>query len=155
VLFNDTLKNNICFGAAASAVEIERAAATALVLDFARELPNGLETVVGDRGGLLSGGQRQRIAIARALLKDAPILVLDEATGALDAQTEHCVQTGIEALMRHRTTFVIAHRLSTVEKADRILVMHAGTIVEAGTHCELLASNGRYAALYRHQVADT
>jgi subfamily B ATP-binding cassette protein MsbA len=154
VLFNDTLQNNICFGVAAAEAEIERAAATALVLDFARELPNGLQTLVGDRGGLLSGGQRQRIAIARALLKDAPILILDEATGALDAQTERCVQAGIEALMQHRTTFVIAHRLATIEKADRILVMHAGCIVEAGTHSELMARNGRYAVLYRHQVAD-
>lgn len=154
VLLDDTLKNNIAFGSSASAAEIEHAAATARVLDFARELPEGLETRVGDRGSLLSGGQRQRIAIARALLKDAPVLILDEATGALDAETERLVQAGIDALMRHRTTFVIAHRLATIEKADHILVMHAGSVVEAGTHATLLARNGRYASLYRQQFAE-
>jgi subfamily B ATP-binding cassette protein MsbA len=154
VLFNDTLKNNITFGSHASDAEIERAAATAGVLDFAKELPDGLETVVGDRGSRMSGGQRQRIAIARALLKNAPVLILDEATSSLDAETERCVQAGIAALMQHRTTFVIAHRLATVETADHILVMQVGRIVEAGTHADLLARNGRYASLYRHQFAN-
>ncbi len=153
-LLNDTLRNNIAFGSQASDKEIESAAAAACVLDFARQLPEGLQTLVGDRGSLLSGGQRQRIAIARALLRDAPILILDEATSALDAETERSVQDGIETLMKHRTTFVIAHRLITVEKADRILVMHAGILVETGTHAQLLARNGRYAALYRRQFAD-
>ena len=154
-LFNDTLRNNIAFGTHAADEQIERAAATARVLDFARELPQRLQTLVGDRGSLLSGGQRQRVAIARALLKDAPILVLDEATCALDSETEHAVQAGIEALMQQRTTFVVAHRLVTVERADHILVMHEGRIVEAGTHTELLARNGRYAALYHRQFADS
>jgi subfamily B ATP-binding cassette protein MsbA len=154
VLFNDTLKNNIRFGSPACDAQIERAAATARVLDFAKELPDGLDTCVGDRGSLLSGGQRQRIAIARALLKDAPVLILDEATSALDAETECCVQAGIAALMQGRTTFVIAHRLATAEKADLILVMQAGRIVESGTHTELLVRNGRYASLHRHQFVD-
>jgi subfamily B ATP-binding cassette protein MsbA len=153
VLLNDTLRNNISFGRSVSDHEIERAAATARVLDFARELPDGLDTVVGERGSLLSGGQRQRIAIARAILSNAPILILDEATGALDSETERAVQSGIEALMKGRTTLVIAHRLTTVERADQILVMHAGAIVERGTHSELIASDGRYALLYRQQFA--
>lgn len=153
VLLNDTLRNNISFGRAVNDADIEKAAATARVLDFAKNLPNGLDTVVGERGSLLSGGQRQRIAIARALVTDAPILILDEATGALDAETERAVQSGIAALMKERTTLVIAHRLTTVERADQILVMHAGAIVERGTHSELLAKDGRYALLYRQQFA--
>jgi ATP-binding cassette, subfamily B, bacterial MsbA len=151
VLLNDTLRNNISFGKSVSDVEIERAAATARVLDFATELPAGLDTIVGERGSLLSGGQRQRIAIARAIVRGAPILILDEATGALDSETELAVQSGIEALMQGRTTLVIAHRLSTVKSADQILVMHAGAIVERGTHAELIARDGRYALLYRQQ----
>jgi subfamily B ATP-binding cassette protein MsbA len=151
VLLNDTLRNNISFGRKVSNEAIQKAAATARVLDFAKDLPNGLDTVVGERGSLLSGGQRQRIAIARAIVSNAPVLILDEATGALDSETERAVQSGIEALMKGRTTLVIAHRLTTAERADQILVMHAGAIVERGTHSELRAKDGRYALLYRQQ----
>ena len=119
--------------------------------EFAAQLAGGLDTVVGDRGTLLSGGQRQRIAIARALLRDSPILILDEATSALDTELERQIQQQLEQLMQGRTTLVIAHRLSTVEKADRIVVMDAGRMVETGTHAELLARDGQYAVLYRMQ----
>jgi subfamily B ATP-binding cassette protein MsbA len=151
VLFNDTIRSNIAFGYAASDDAIEAAAGAARVLEFASQMPEGLETVVGDRGALLSGGQRQRIAIARALLRNTPILILDEATSALDTELERQIQEQLEGLMRNRTTLVIAHRLSTVEKADRILVMDGGRIAEMGTHDELLARNGQYAVLYRMQ----
>ena len=151
VLFNDTIRSNIAFGHPASDAEIEAAARAARVLEFAEQMPAGLETVVGDRGVLLSGGQRQRIAIARALLRNTPILILDEATSALDTGLERQIQEQLEALMRNRTTLVIAHRLSTVEKADRILVMDGGRIVETGTHAELLARQGQYAVLYQLQ----
>jgi subfamily B ATP-binding cassette protein MsbA len=124
------------------------------VLDFAKEMPKGLETRVGDRGALLSGGQKQRVAIGRALLKDAPVLILDEATSALDSKSERHIQEGLAELMKDRTTLVIAHRLSTVESADRIIVLDAGRIVESGTHAELLAANGHYAALYRMQFSE-
>ena len=151
VLFNDTIRSNIAFGYPATDAQIEAAAQAARVMEFAAQMPEGLDAVVGDRGALLSGGQRQRIAIARALLRDTPILILDEATSALDTGLERQIQEQLEALMRNRTTLVIAHRLSTVEKADRILVMDGGRIVEMGTHAELLARNGQYAVLHRLQ----
>jgi ATP-binding cassette, subfamily B, bacterial MsbA len=151
VLFDDTIRNNIAFGRAADHQAIERAAAAAHVMEFARDLPLGLDTMVGDRGVLLSGGQRQRIAIARALLKDAPILILDEATSALDTEAERHIQAGLAQLVRNRTTFVIAHRLSTVEQADRIIVLEGGRIIESGTHAQLLAHGGVYAQLHALQ----
>jgi subfamily B ATP-binding cassette protein MsbA len=155
-LFNDTVASNIAYGALSGAprAEIERAARAAHLEELLAQLPQGLDTVVGDRGLLLSGGQRQRIAIARALLKDAPILILDEATSALDTASERHIQAALEELMHNRTTFVIAHRLSTVENADRIIVMAEGRIVESGTHRELLAAGGHYATLYRLQFRD-
>jgi subfamily B ATP-binding cassette protein MsbA len=131
--------------------DIERVAEAAHALDFVRELPRGFETLIGDRGVLLSGGQRQRLAIARAMLKDAPILVLDEATSALDTEAERHIQAALEELMQHRTTLVIAHRLSTIEHADRIVVLDRGRIVEQGGHSDLLARGGYYAKLHRMQ----
>ncbi len=156
VLFNDTIANNLAYGELRvhSHEELLRAAEAAHVLDFANELPNGLDTRVGDRGALLSGGQKQRVAIGRALLKDAPVLILDEATSALDSKSERHIQEGLAELMKNRTTLVIAHRLSTVENADRIIVLDAGSIVESGTHAELLAAGGHYAALYRMQFSE-
>ncbi|MGB6604618.1 MAG: lipid A export permease/ATP-binding protein MsbA [Steroidobacteraceae bacterium] len=154
VLFDDTIRNNIALGPDVPDAAIERAAEAAHILEFVREQPQGLQATVGDRGVLLSGGQRQRIAIARALLKDAPILILDEATSALDTESERYIQAALRELVRNRTTFVIAHRLSTVEQADRIIVLEAGMIVESGTHTELLARGGLYAQLYRLQFAD-
>lgn len=155
VLFDDTIAHNIAYGALAkhTRADIERAAEAAYVAEFAAALPQGLDTRVGERGALLSGGQRQRIAIARALLKDAPLLVLDEATSALDTESERRVQTALADLMRGRTTLVVAHRLSTVERADRIVAMRAGDIVESGTHAELLARGGYYASLYNMQFS--
>jgi subfamily B ATP-binding cassette protein MsbA len=154
VLFNDTVRSNIAFGFPATPAEIDAAAQAARVTEFTDALPLGLDTPVGDRGTLLSGGQRQRIAIARALLRNTPILILDEATSALDTELERQIQDQLEALMINRTTLVIAHRLSTVEKADRILVMDAGRVVESGTHRELLAKDGQYAVLHRLQFSD-
>ncbi|HYC09091.1 MAG TPA: lipid A export permease/ATP-binding protein MsbA, partial [Steroidobacteraceae bacterium] len=154
VLFNDTIRNNIAFGRDVPDAAIERAAEAAHILEFIRSCPEGLDTLVGDRGALLSGGQRQRIAIARALLKDAPILILDEATSALDSEAERASQAALAQLVRNRTTFVIAHRLSTVEQADRIIVLDAGRIVESGTHQQLLAGAGLYAQLHRLQFSD-
>lgn len=151
VLFNDTIRANIAFGRNVTPAAIEAAAQAAHVLEFARELPVGLDTMVGDRGVLLSGGQRQRIAIARALLKNAPILILDEATSALDTESERIIQAALDQLMHNRTTLVIAHRLSTVENANRILVLDAGRVVESGTHNELIALKGQYASLHRMQ----
>jgi subfamily B ATP-binding cassette protein MsbA len=152
MLFNDSIRNNIAFGLGDVPYEaIESAARAAHVLEFALDLPQGLDTVVGDRGALLSGGQRQRVAIARALLKDAPILILDEATSALDTESERHIQAALAELLVGRTTLVIAHRLSTVEQADRIVVMDDGRIVESGTHAELLARGGLYAQLHRLQ----
>jgi len=154
VLFNDTIRSNIAFGHPADDAQIEAAASAARVTEFSEQFPLGLETVVGDRGALLSGGQRQRIAIARALLRNTPILILDEATSALDTELERQIQGQLEALMADRTTLVIAHRLSTVEKANRILVMEAGRVVESGTHQELLAHGGQYAVLHRLQFSE-
>jgi subfamily B ATP-binding cassette protein MsbA len=156
VLFDDTIANNIAYGALAqhSRADIERAAEAAYVTEFAAGLPQGLDTRVGERGALLSGGQRQRIAIARALLKDAPVLILDEATSALDTESERRIQAALLRLMHGRTTLVIAHRLSTVERADRIVVMRDGRIVEMGTHAELLAVRGYYASLHKMQFAE-
>ncbi|MEQ1579737.1 MAG: lipid A export permease/ATP-binding protein MsbA [Steroidobacteraceae bacterium] len=155
VLFNDTIRANIAFGREATQAQVEAAAQAAHVLEFVRELPNGLDTLVGDRGVLFSGGQRQRIAIARALLKDAPILILDEATSALDTESERVIQAALEGLMQGRTTLVIAHRLSTIEKADRIVVMDGGRVAESGTHAELLAKDGHYASLHRMQFNES
>ena len=156
VLFDDTIANNLAYGELRhhSAEDVRRVASIAHILDFADEMPNGLDTRVGDRGVLLSGGQRQRIAIGRALLKDAPVLILDEATSALDTISERHIQEGLAELMKDRTTLVIAHRLSTVEKADRIIVLDAGRIVESGSHAELLAAGGQYAVLYRMQFSE-
>jgi ATP-binding cassette, subfamily B, bacterial MsbA len=154
VLFDDTIRNNIAFGRQVSDDAIERAAEAAHILDFVRGQPGGLDALVGDRGMLLSGGQRQRIAIARALLKNAPILILDEATSALDTEAERYIQAALAQLVRNRTTFIIAHRLSTVEQADRIIVLDAGQIAESGTHTQLLAHGGLYAQLHRLQFSD-
>jgi subfamily B ATP-binding cassette protein MsbA len=155
VLFDDSIANNIAYGALAGAprADIERAAEAAYVAEFAAELPQGLDTRVGERGALLSGGQRQRIAIARALLKNAPVLILDEATSALDTESERRIQAALARLMTGRTTLVIAHRLSTVEKADRIVVLRDGGIVETGNHAELMARKGYYSMLHDMQFA--
>ena len=155
VLFNDTVRHNIAYGRPeANTTEIEDAARIAFAHDFIQELPQGYDTVVGERGIFLSGGQRQRLAIARAVLVNAPVLILDEATSALDAESERLVQRAIGNLVRDRTTLVIAHRLSTVRRADAIVVMEAGRIIEMGTHSELLAKGGQYRKLYELQFAD-
>lgn len=154
MLFDDSIRRNIAFNiTAAESPAVEAAARAAYVMDFAADLPQGLDTPIGERGALLSGGQRQRVSIARALLKDAPILVLDEATSALDNESERRIQAALATLKRDRTTLVIAHRLSTIEQADLIVVMHEGRVVESGTHAQLLAHEGMYAQLYRLQFA--
>jgi subfamily B ATP-binding cassette protein MsbA len=156
VLFDDTVANNIAYGASqASRGEIEAAARAANAHDFITALPQRYETLIGERGQRLSGGQRQRLAIARALLKNAPILVLDEATSALDAESELLVQEALTNLMMNRTSFVIAHRLSTIRRADAIVVLERGRIVEIGRHEDLLARpNGTYASLYEMQLLE-
>jgi subfamily B ATP-binding cassette protein MsbA len=156
VLFNDTIANNIAYGQKqqVSNDQIIAAAKAAHAWDFIQRLPEGLATHVGQNGVLLSGGQRQRLAIARALLRDAPILILDEATASLDSEAERHIQAALEALMKQRTTLVIAHRLSTIEKADQIIVMHNGKIIETGTHTDLLAKGQHYAELYRLQFQE-
>jgi subfamily B ATP-binding cassette protein MsbA len=149
-LFNDTLANNISYGRFhLTREEIIKAAKLAYADEFIQQLPQGYDTRVGENGVLLSGGQRQRIAIARAILKDAPILILDEATSALDGESEHYIQAALEQVMQNRSTLVIAHRLSTIQHADKIIVMQRGYIVEQGTHEQLLAKNGHYAQLHR------
>jgi ATP-binding cassette, subfamily B, bacterial MsbA len=157
VLFDDTIARNIAYGELAGVNEktIADVAEAANAMEFIRELPDGIHSRVGEGGALLSGGQRQRIAVARALLKNAPVLVLDEATSALDTESERLIQDALARLMKNRTTFVIAHRLSTVEHADQIVVLDAGRIVECGTHAELLALGGKYAALYHLQFRDS
>ena len=156
-LFNDTVANNIAYGtlAGASRATIEAAAEAAYAREFIDRLPQGFDTPIGEDGVTLSGGQRQRLAIARALLKDAPILILDEATSALDTESERHIQAALDHATSGRTTLVIAHRLSTIEKSDLILVMDKGCIVERGTHTQLLAAGGHYAALHARQFRDT
>jgi subfamily B ATP-binding cassette protein MsbA len=155
VLFDDTIAVNVGYGALhdASEAEIRAALQAANLLEFVDSLPLGIQTKVGENATRLSGGQRQRLAIARALIKNAPILILDEATSALDTESERAVQEALDTLMRGRTTLVIAHRLSTIEHADRIVVLEKGKIVEVGSHTQLLAAQGVYAHLYHLQFA--
>jgi subfamily B ATP-binding cassette protein MsbA len=154
VLFNDTVRNNIAYGQPDVPMErVLAAAKAALAHDFIERMPDGYDTVIGEKGFRLSGGERQRLAIARAILKNAPILILDEATSALDAESESLVQEALSNLMVDRTVVVIAHRLSTVRRADRILVVERGQILETGTHAELLATGGTYHKLYTMQFA--
>ena len=156
VLFNDTIAGNIAYGSLAGSDRdaIERAAKSAHAMEFIEQLPEGLDTRLGESGTLLSGGQRQRLAIARALLKDAPVLILDEATSALDTESERAIQDALKEVMKDRTTLVIAHRLSTIENADQVIVLRKGRVVEQGTHDELLALGQAYARLYHTQFGD-
>jgi len=155
ILFNDTVYSNIAYGReGCTREEVVEAARAAYALDFIEELPKGFDTVIGESGARLSGGERQRVSIARAILKDTPILILDEATSSLDTESERQVQKALENLMQHRTTVVIAHRLSTIKNADRIIVMKEGRIVEEGTHDQLLARHGEYELLHKMQYID-
>ncbi|WP_033018162.1 lipid A export permease/ATP-binding protein MsbA [Pseudoalteromonas sp. BSi20652] len=156
VLFNDTIANNICYGIKhdVSEKELEQVAKQAHVWEFVKDLPEQLNTMVGENGVMLSGGQRQRIAIARAILKDAPILILDEATSALDTESEKLIQQALETLMKDKTSIVIAHRLSTIENSDRIYVVDNGRVIESGDHNSLLANDGTYSALCKMQFGD-
>ena len=152
VLFNDTVAANIAYGLQGVTQEsLEQAARAAHALEFIENMPQGFATLIGENGVKLSGGQRQRLAIARAILKNAPILILDEATSALDTESERHVQAALDVLMKNRTTLVVAHRLSTIEHADRIVVLESGRIVEEGCHAELLEKNAAYANFYRMQ----
>jgi subfamily B ATP-binding cassette protein MsbA len=154
ILFNDTVRNNIAYGDITSGEkDIIAAAKAANAYEFIMKMPQGLDTFIGEQGARLSGGERQRICIARALLKNAPILILDEATSSLDSESENEVQNALENLMAGRTTFVIAHRLSTIMGADRILALAEGEIVEEGHHDELLRKGGEYSRLYELQFA--
>jgi subfamily B ATP-binding cassette protein MsbA len=155
ILFSGTLKDNIAYGNLEADDEAIMAAAEAAnAHDFILEFPNGYDTIVGERGVGLSGGQKQRISIARAILKDPQILILDEATSSLDAESEALVQEALEHLMQNRTTFIIAHRLSTIKNADKIVVIEQGEIVERGSHNELLEEEGKYASLYQGQFIE-
>ncbi len=155
-LFNDTIANNIAYAATEKYTreQIEHAAEQAYCMEFVQNLPEGLDTVIGENGTMLSGGQRQRLAIARALLRDTPVLILDEATSALDTESERAIQSALDNLQQNKTVLVIAHRLSTIEDADEILVIDQGKVVERGNHSSLLAQNGAYAQLHRVQVSE-
>ena len=155
MLFDDSVAANIAYAADADPQAIRQAAADANALEFIDKLPKGMDTPIGENGSLLSGGQRQRLAIARAILRDAPILILDEATAALDTESERLVQDALTRLMPDRTTLVIAHRLSTIEHADQVLVLDDGRLVEQGTHAELLAHGGLYAHLHNMQFRES
>jgi subfamily B ATP-binding cassette protein MsbA len=155
ILFNDTIRNNIAYGRADIPLEtIIRSSRAARAHEFISALPQGYDTPIGERGGLLSNGQRQRLAIARALLKDPPLLILDEATSSLDYESERLIQAALNDIMRGRTTLVIAHRLSTVRSASRIFVIDAGRIAESGTHAELYELGGVYRKLYELQFPE-
>ncbi|HEY6240672.1 MAG TPA: ATP-binding cassette domain-containing protein, partial [Burkholderiales bacterium] len=155
VLFNDSVAANIAYGrlSGTSEAEIIKAAEAAHAMQFISEMPEGLATVIGENGVRLSGGQRQRLAIARAFLKNVPVLILDEATSALDSESERHIQAALESLIKGRATLVIAHRLSTIERADRIVVLDAGRVVETGRHTDLIATPGIYAKLHRLQYS--
>ena len=156
ILFNDTIANNIAYGLTqVTREQIVQAAGLAFADEFITQLPQGYDTRIGENGLLLSGGQRQRLAIARAILKNAPVLILDEATSALDNESERFIQAALEQMMRQRTTLIIAHRLSTVQNADRIVVLHQGQVVEQGTHAQLLDLGGHYAQLHQRQFVAT
>ena len=153
MLFNDTVRNNIAYGSMKDATdaEVQTATRSAHALDFIEKLPEGMQTMLGENGARLSGGQRQRIALARALLKNAPVLLLDEATSALDAESERNIQQALEEIRHRHTCIIIAHRLTTIESADRIIVLANGRIVESGSHSDLIRNNGPYSRLYTNR----